>query len=301
MDARTLGRHGLVSSAIGLGTAAFTGAYGPADARESVRVIRHALDLGVTMLDATARFPGSFPGSEVERLVGRAIAGRRDRVVLAALARADGRRQGLAGACDAALRRFGVDHIDVYYLDCATWRRPVEEGVGELAALVAAGKVRHIGLSEPSAEQIRRAAAEQPVSVIACEYSLWRRQAELDRLPAAREHRIGVVACRPLGRGFLAGTIRSAAQLAEGDVRHGDPRFEPYAIERGLRALRPAEETAARLHLGLGRLALAWLLARGGDVVPIPSTRSRVHLEMNVSAAAVDADLAGLDGLFPWD
>ncbi|MGI5270370.1 aldo/keto reductase [Nonomuraea sp. CA-218870] len=273
MDARRLGRAGPISSAIGLGGTALAG--GP-DARTGARVIGHALDLGITLLDTTSR----SRQEQVQQLAGRAIAGRRQEVVLAARARACGR--GLARSCDAALRRLAVDHLDLLYLDCPAWPGPVEDGVGELARLVTAGKVRHLGLAEPRAGQIGRAAAEPAIAAIACEYSLWDRRAELDRIPAARAHGLGVVACRPLGLGVGSG-----------------PGVDPRAA---VRAVRTAEEVAAQLHLSLARLALVWLLAQGGDIVPVPSTRNRVHLEMNASTADVQVDpvpLARLNTLFP--
>ncbi|MDA0632740.1 aldo/keto reductase [Nonomuraea sp. MCN248] len=279
MDVRRLGRAGPISSAIGLGGTALAG--GP-DVRAGAQVIGHALDLGITLLDTTSR----SRQEQVQQLAGRAIAGRRQEVVLAARARAGG--GGLARSCDAALRRLAVDHLDLLYLDCPAWPGPVEDGVGELARLVTAGKVRHLGLAEPRAWQIGRAAAEHAIAAIACEYSLWDRRAELDRIPAARAHRIGVVACRPLGLGAGPGP---------GGVRPSgdDPRA-------AVRAVRTAEEVAAQLHLSLARLALVWLLAQGGDIVPVPSTRNRVHLEMNASTAGVQVDLAPLarlNTLFP--
>ncbi|MGR6919424.1 aldo/keto reductase [[Actinomadura] parvosata] len=295
MDVRQLGHDGPVTSVIGVSGTAFSGAV---DVEDCVRVVRHALDLGITLLDTTCR----TGHEQVERLVGRAVAGRRGQAVLAAPARpGDG---SLARACDAVLRRMAVDHLDVFYLDCPTWTRPIEEGVGELAELVVAGKVRHIGLAEPLAGQIPRVAG-QPVSVIACEYSLLKRRAELDLIPAARAHRLGVVARGPLGRGFLAGADRlSAAHSACGDPRRaGLGIAEAGPLAERMRALRAAEEIATQLHLGLARLALVWLLAQG-DIVPAPSTRSRVHLEMNASAAAIRPDpalLARLGTLFRPD
>ncbi|MGP4095069.1 aldo/keto reductase [Nonomuraea sp. KM90] len=296
MDVRRLGHAGPASSAIGLGGTAFSGAYGTVDVGAGVRVIRHALDLGITLLDTTCR----TRSEEVEQLAGRAIGGRRREVVLAALARPGNR--SLARACDATLRRMAVDHLDLFYLDCPAWRRPIEDGVGELAELVTAGKIRHIGLAEPLAGQIHQAAAEHAISAITCEYSLWERRAELDRLPAARAHRIGVVACRPLGRGFLSGAARFGAHLAHDDARRADFRIARHALGESMRAVRSAEEIAAQLHLSLARLALVWLLAQGGDIVPVPSTRNQVHLEMNASAAGIQPDhalLARLGTLFP--
>jgi aryl-alcohol dehydrogenase-like predicted oxidoreductase len=291
MNVRKLGDTGPTSSIIGLGTLAFTGGYGPVTDAASIDTIRFALDIGVTLIDTAS----GHEVERVERLVGRAIAGRRDEAVIAARGgirpdaggRLDGTPKYLRQSCDASLDRLGVDHIDIYYLAGVDPRVPVEESMGELAELVAAGKVRHVGLAGASADQLRSAHAVHPVTALAAEYSLWERRVEAECLPAARACGAAVFACRPLGRGFLTGRIRSADQLSAGDLRRADPRLGPENLPAGLRLLRAAEEIAAQQDLGLPRLAIAWLLGRGEDITPVPSTRSRLHLEMNAAAAGV--------------
>jgi aryl-alcohol dehydrogenase-like predicted oxidoreductase len=309
MHVRKLGDAGPPSPPIGLGTLALTGRSGPVDDATGIDTIRFALDIGVTLIDAVA----DHDVERAERLVGRAVAGRRDEAVIATCGgirpatggrgtRLDGTPEHLRRSCDASLERLGVDHIDIYYLAGVDPRVPVEESMGELAGLVASGKVRRVGLSGASADQLRRAHAVHPVAALAAEYSLWERRVEAECLPAARERGVAVFACRPLGRGFLTGRIRSAGQLADGDARHDDPRFRPENLPGNLRLLRAAEEVAAHRDLGLSRLALAWLLCRGDDVTPVPSTRDRLHLEMNAAAAEVRltaAECEELAALFP--
>jgi aryl-alcohol dehydrogenase-like predicted oxidoreductase len=294
MHVRKLGDTGLASSAIGLGTLAFTGRFGSVDDAASIDTIRFALDIGINLIDAAT----GYDAERVEQLVGRAIVGRRDEAVIAAgggiRLDAGGRRTRLDTApeylrqsCEASLGRLGVDHIDIYYLAGVDPRIPVEDSMGELAGLVAAGKVRHVGMSGVSADQLRRAHAVHPVAALAAEYSLWERRVEAECLPAARERGVAIFACRPLGRGFLTGRIRSADQLSADDLRHDDPRFWPGSLPSNLDLLRAAEEMATHRDLGLPRLALAWLLCRGDDITPVPSTRDRLHLEMNAAAAGV--------------
>jgi aryl-alcohol dehydrogenase-like predicted oxidoreductase len=271
---RKLGSSGLVSSVIGLGTAAFAGLYGPITKRQCLRVIEVALDKGITMLDTA----DIYARGGTERLLGEAIAGRRDHLLIAthggvrtsanrSLARIDGSPAYLAQACDASLRRLKVDHIDLYYLSKVDPRIPVEESVRALADLVVAGKIRHIGLCRASADELRRAQATHPISAIALEYSLRNRSAEEGLLATAAELGVGVVAYCPLAQGLLAGakTAGTAAEAA------------------GLRAM--ADE-AAELDIGMARLALAWLAGCQG-VVPVPGTSSPAHLEMNASAADI--------------
>jgi aryl-alcohol dehydrogenase-like predicted oxidoreductase len=276
MHLRNLGSTGLVSSAIGLGTTAFTGVYGRASERECRDVILLALDMGMTMIDAS----DIYPEGEVETLVGRALSRRRDDALIAihagthagAPGRAavmDGNPASLAKACDASLQRMKTDVIDIFYLSSVDPRVPVEESIGKLAELAAAGKIRYVGLDEPSAEQLRRAQQVYPISVVGVEYSLLRRSPGNEVLDVAAELGVGVVACCPLARGLLAGGSASAASARE------------------QAALRAIEAEAAELDLGMARLALAWLLACQGDVVPVPSTRSLAHLEMNASAAGI--------------
>jgi aryl-alcohol dehydrogenase-like predicted oxidoreductase len=293
MNVSGVGEPGLHSAAIGLGCGAFAGGYGFVDRSEIAKTVRHALDIGVAMLD-TADFYG---GGEVERLVGRAIKARRDEALIATRGGyrfdADGKPVGVDGspgylskACNASLRRLAVDHIDLYYLARVDPDVPVEDSVGRLAELVTAGKIRHIGLSKASAEQVRRAYAVHPVTALASEYSLLARQVETADLPTARELGIVLVACRPFARGLLTGRIKSLDQLDVNDLRRTDRRFRPENVARCIDLLRVAEQMAAERDVGLGRLALAWLLAQPG-VVPVPSTRNRVHLEMNSSAIGV--------------
>jgi aryl-alcohol dehydrogenase-like predicted oxidoreductase len=304
MDQRSLG--GLEVSAIGLGCMGMSEFYGATDDAESTGVIRRALDLGCTFLD-TADMYGPFTN---EQLVGRAIAGRRDEVVLATKfgneRREDGSWVGINGspgyvraACDASLQRLGVDHIDLYYQHRVDTTVPIEETVGAMAELIAAGKVRHLGLSEASAATIRKAAAVHPIAALQSEYSLWTREVEGEVLPTVRELGIGFVAYSPLGRGFLTGAYRSVADLPEGDTRAARfPRFSEENFERNLALVDRVVELAARKGCTPGQLAIAWTLAQGSDVVPIPGTKRLRYLEENLAAAAVtlDADdLAWID------
>jgi aryl-alcohol dehydrogenase-like predicted oxidoreductase len=306
MHTRTLG--GLTVSAIGLGSLALTGGYGAVDEPTAIGTVRRALDLGVTLLD-TADF---YRGGELERLLGKAIAGRRDEAVLATRGGAvftDGSRPTefngtpsfLRQACDESLRRLGVDHIDLYYLARPDPRVPIEESVGALAALVDAGKVRHIGLSEVPAELLYRAQRVHPIAALQSGYSLWERGIEAEILPAARELGVGFVAHSPLGRGFLTGTLPGAEQLAPGDYRRRQPRFGAGSLARQRLQLVPAERMAGRCGITPAQLALAWLLAQGEDIVPIPGTRTAAHLAENADAAAVSlapGEVKELAGLF---
>jgi aryl-alcohol dehydrogenase-like predicted oxidoreductase len=284
---RTLGGVGrrLVCSAIGLGSLAFTGRYGRVDEAECIRTVRHALELGVTLLD-TGGVAGGGDVERLERMLGRAIAGRGDAVVIAACApKRDGPR--LRRACDASLQRLGVDRIDLYYAPRADGPGPIEEIVSQLADLVAAGKIGHIGVSSASADQLRRAHAVHPITAIACEYSLWERGVEAGSMAVARELGVGIIACRPLGRGFLTGQVVRPDQIGADDDRRADPRFSPENLQRNRTVLRASAEMATQMHLSLGRLALAWLLSRGEDIVPIPSTRNPLHIEMNAAAVGL--------------
>jgi aryl-alcohol dehydrogenase-like predicted oxidoreductase len=265
-------------------------------------VIRRALDLGCTLLD-TADMYGPFTN---ERLVGQAITGRRHEVVLATKfgneRREDGSWVGINGtpeyveaACDASLRRLGVDHIDLYYQHRVDTSVPIEDTVGAMADLVAAGKVGHLGLSEAGAATIRRAQAVHPITALQTEYSLWTRDVEAEILPTVRELGIGFVAYSPLGRGFLTGAYRSAADLPEGDSRAGRfPRFEQANFDRNLALVDRVSELAARKGCTAGQVALAWVLAQGDDIVAIPGTKRLAYLEENVAAAEVVLDAADL-------
>jgi aryl-alcohol dehydrogenase-like predicted oxidoreductase len=283
--------------------------YGTADEDEALRTIRRALELGVTFLD-TADMYGPFTNEE---LVGRAIAGRREEVVLATkfgnVRNADGSRGGIRGdreyvlqACDGSLRRLGVDHIDLYYQHRVDPDTPIEETVGAMAELVEAGKVRHLGLSEAAPETIRRAHATHPITALQTEYSLWTRDPEAEILPTVRELGIGFVAYSPLGRGFLSGRFRSPDDIPEGDFRRNHPRFQGENFGRNLDLVERVQELAAEKGVTPGQLALAWVLAQGADIAPIPGTTRVAHLEENVAALEVELtadDLAELESVFP--
>ncbi len=269
--------------------------YGPADEREAVATIHRALELGIDFLD-TADMYGPFTN---ERLVGRAIAGRRDEVVLATkfgnVRGKDGSFLGVRGdpdyvrqACDASLRRLGVDHIDLYYQHRVDRRVPIEETVGAMKELVEAGKVRYIGLSEAAPRTIRRAHAVHPISALQTEYSLFSRDVEAEILPTVRGLGIGFVAYSPLGRGFLARRFRSPEDIPEGDFRRGHPRFTGENFYRNLELVDRIEEIAAGKGVTPAQLAIAWVLHQGEDIVPIPGTKSRARLEENAAAADVE-------------
>lgn len=269
--------------------------YGPADEREAVATIHRALELGIDFLD-TADMYGPFTN---ERLVGRAIAGRRDEVVLATkfgnVRGEDGSFLGVRGdpdyvrqACDASLRRLGVDHIDLYYQHRVDRRVPIEETVGAMKELVEAGKVRYIGLSEAAPRTIRRAHAVHPISALQTEYSLFSRDVEAEILPTVRGLGIGFVAYSPLGRGFLARRFRSPEDIPEGDFRRGHPRFTGENFYRNLELVDRIEEIAAGKGVTPAQLAIAWVLHQGEDIVPIPGTKSRARLEENAAAADVE-------------
>ncbi|HLN42753.1 MAG TPA: aldo/keto reductase [Acidimicrobiales bacterium] len=291
MRTRTLDDD-LIVSAQGLGCMGMSEFYGTGDEGESIATIHRALDLGVTLLD-TADMYGPFTNEE---LVGRAVSGRRDEVVLATKfgnERApDGTRIGINGrpeyvrsACDASLRRLGVDHIDLYYQHRVDPDTPIEDTVGAMAELVSAGKVRHLGLSEAAPGTIRRAHAVHPITALQTEWSLWTRDPETDGvLETVRELGIGFVAYSPLGRGFLSGAYRTLDDLDADDFRRHNPRFQGENFEKNLQLVERVKEMAATKGVTAAQLALAWVLAQGDDVVPIPGTKRRTNLEENVSA-----------------
>lgn len=300
-----LGRQGLVTARQGLGCVGMSGFYGPGDEAESVATIRLALDLGASFLD-TSDFYGPHTNEE---LIGRAIAGRRDEVVLAtkfgivpdpanpAGWRVDATPGHARRSCEASLRRLRTDRIDLYYLHRVDPVTPIEETVGGMAELVAEGKVRYIGLSDAGAARIRRAHATHPLSAVQTEYSLWSRQAEAEVRPALRELGIGLVPYSPLGRGFLAGQVRSADQFAVQDFRRSQPRFQGDNLRHNLGIVAAIEKVAARHGLASAQVALAWVHSRGEDIVPIPGTKRRSYLEQNVAAVNVELtaeDLAEL-------
>jgi aryl-alcohol dehydrogenase-like predicted oxidoreductase len=308
---RTLGSGdaALTVSVLGLGCMGMSEFYGRSDESEAVATIHRALDLGVTFLD-TADMYGPFTN---ERLVGRAIAGRRDSVVLATKfgneRREDGSFVGINGspayvrsACDASLQRLGVDHLDLYYQHRVDKTVPIEETVGAMADLVRAGKVRHLGLSEAAPDTIRRAHGVHPITALQTEYSLWTRDVEPHILPTLRELGIGLVAYSPLGRGFLTGAITSVDDLPENDFRRRNPRFAEEALAANLAIVDAVREIAEAKGVTPGQVALAWVLAQGEDVVPIPGTKRVRYLEENVAAAAValtPAERQQLDSALP--
>jgi len=271
--------------------------YGTADEGEAIATIQRALELGITFLD-TADMYGPFTN---EKLVGRAIAGRRDEVVLAtkfgnergedgSFLGVNGKPDYVRSACDASLARLGVDHIDLYYQHRVDQTVPIEETVGAMKELVEQGKVRHLGLSEASPETIRRAHAVHPITALQTEYSLWTRDPEDAVLPTVRELGIGFVAYSPLGRGFLSGAISSPDDLAEGDFRRNNPRFQGANFDKNLELVERVREIASERDVTPGQLALAWLLHQSEDIVPIPGTKRREYLEEN--AAADDIELS---------
>ncbi|MDG6108948.1 aldo/keto reductase [Dactylosporangium aurantiacum] len=303
MRQRTLGT--LTTSALGLGCMGMSEFYGPGDDAESVATIRRALDLGVTFLD-TADMYGPFTN---EQLVGRAIAGRRDEVTLATKfgIQRDGNTRSINGhpdyvraALDASLTRLGVDHIDLYYQHRVDDRVPIEDTWGALSEAVAAGKVRHLGISEASVETVRRAHAVHPVTAGQYEYSLWTRDPEDAILGLFRELGIGLVAYSPLGRGFLSGEITDPSQFDPSDFRRHNPRFQGENFQRNLDLVAEVRSLAEAKGVTPAQLALAWVLAQGDDIVPIPGTKRRTYLEQNVAALDVTLtpdDLAAIEKL----
>jgi aryl-alcohol dehydrogenase-like predicted oxidoreductase len=309
MQTRTLGHPGLTVSAIGLGCMGMSEFYGATDEAEAVDTIHRAIDLGVTFLD-TADIYGS---GHNERLVGRALKGRRDAVVLATkfgnVRAADGTFIGINGrpdyvraACEASLKRLGVNVIDLYYQHRVDPDTPIEDTVGAMAALVTEGKVRYLGLSEAGAETIRRAAAVHPIAALQSEYSLWTREVESEILPTVRALGIGFVPYSPLGRGFLTGQITKIEDLDADDWRRKGPRFQGQNFQRNLDLVKKVKDLADAKGCTPAQLALAWVLAQGEDIVPIPGTKRRKYLEENVGALDViltPEDLAQLDRILP--
>jgi aryl-alcohol dehydrogenase-like predicted oxidoreductase len=308
MQYRTLGNSTLTVSAVGLGCMSMSGVYGPSDDAQAVEVIHRALDLGVNFLDSS----DMYGWGHNEELLGRALPGRRSQVVLATkfgqvrnpdgANLVDGRPEYVRQACDASLKRLGVDVIDLYFQHRVDPKVPIEDTVGAMARLVEAGKVRYLGLSEAAPETIRRAHAVHPLSAVETEYSLLYRLPAEEVLPTCRELGISFVAYSPLGRGLLSGRITSAVDVPEGDRRRQHPRFQDQNLEQNLKLVEPVVELARAKGVTPGQVALAWLLTRGDDVIPIPGTKRRERLEENLGALAVSLsteDVTRLDEALP--
>jgi len=307
---RSLGTQGLRVGAIGLGCMGMSQFYGPGDDRESIATIHRAIDLGVTLFD-TAEVYGPFAN---EKLVGKALEGRRDRVVIATKfgfridgsdrVALDSRPEHIRDVAEASLRRLRTDRIDLFYQHRVDPAVPIEDVVGAMSDLVREGKVLYLGLSEAGENTIRRAHAVHPISALQSEYSLWERNLEARIIPLLRELGIGLVPFSPLGRGFLTGTAKRAEEYPESDYRHRDPRFQGANFEANMAAASVVGEIAARKQATPGQIALAWLLHKGSGFVPIPGTKRRTYLEENVAAASVELDgqaMARLDAVLPPD
>ncbi len=305
MTRRQLGSQGLEVSAQGLGCMGMTHAYGKGDEQSGLETIHRALELGITFLD-TAEVYGPYTNEE---LVGRAIAGRRDEFEIATKfgfvinpdqptdRATDGRPENVRRACEGSLKRLGTDHIDLFYQHRVDPNVPIEETVGAMAELIDEGKVGYLGLSEASADTIRRGHATHPLTAVQSEYSLWTRDVEDGVLDTLRELGIGLVAYSPLGRGFLTGQIRSMADLPEDDWRRTNPRFQEEALQENLALADRVSEIAEQRGITPAQLALAWVMARGDDIVPIPGTKSPRRLEENAAAAAIQLSAEDVDEL----
>ncbi|MGZ8398867.1 MAG: aldo/keto reductase [Gemmatimonadales bacterium] len=307
---RKLGRQGLEVSTLGLGCMGMSQSYGAFDDGESLATLDRAIELGVTFFD-TAEAYGPFTNEE---LLGQAFKGRRDRVVIATkfgfrfegaqVVGVDSRPEHIREAAEASLRRLRTDHIDLLYQHRVDPAVPIEDVVGAMAGLVQEGKVRFLGLSEAGEDTIRRAHAVHPISALQSEYSLWERNLETDIIPALRELGIGLVPFSPLGRGFLTGTAKRAEDYPEGDYRRGDPRFQGENYDANMRAATVVQDLAKQKGATAGQIALAWLLQKGNDIVPIPGTKRRRFLEENVAAADLSlspAEMERLDAALPPD
>lgn len=295
---RKLGSEGLEVSAIGLGCMGMSQAYGPADEREAIVTLHHAIELGCTFFD-TAEVYGPLVNEE---LLGRAFRGRRNQVVIATKfgfriengkqvgIELNSRPEHIREAVDGSLRRLGTDHIDLLYQHRVDPAVPIEEVAGTVGDLVRQGKVRFFGLSEAGVANIRRAHATYPVSALQSEYSLWERSLETDVIPVLRELGIGLVPFSPLGRGFLTGDVKRAEDYPDTDFRHNDPRYQGENYDANVKAAQVVRDIAATKHAKVGQIALAWLLHKGANIVPIPGTKRRQYLEENVAAADVEID-----------
>jgi aryl-alcohol dehydrogenase-like predicted oxidoreductase len=309
MQYRRLGKSSFIVSALGLGCMGMSQSYGTPDETESIATLHHAIDRGITFLD-TADVYGAGANEE---LVGRTIAKRRNEVVVATkfgvrrgpdrkLLPANGRPEYVQQACEASLRRLGISTIDLYYQHRVDPEVPIEETVGAMARLIEQGKVRYLGLSEAGAQTIRRAHAAYPITALQSEYSLWTRDPEEEILGACRELGIGFVPFSPLGRGFLTGQIKTPDDFPANDMRRGQPRFQGENFQKNLQLVERVSELAAEKHCSPAQLALAWVLAQGEDLVPIPGTKRRAYLDENLGALDVAlsaADLARIDAVLP--
>jgi aryl-alcohol dehydrogenase-like predicted oxidoreductase len=304
MEQRRLGGQGLMVSALGLGCMGMSWGYGPRDDAESMATIHEAIDLGITLFD-TAEVYGPY---ENEKLLGRALEGRRDRVLIATkfgfcigpdgkTAGPDSRPEHIKDVIDASLQRLGTDHIDLLYQHRVDPKVPIEDTVGAMAEAVRSGKVRYLGLSEASARTLRRAHAVHAISALQSEYSLWERGVEAEVLPTCRELGIGFVAYSPLGRGFLTGQVKRAEEYGPDDVRRNHPRFQGANFDRNLHIMEAVRRLASRKGCTAAQGALAWLLQQGEDIVPIPGTKRRSYLRDNVAAVNVRLTAEELAGL----
>jgi aryl-alcohol dehydrogenase-like predicted oxidoreductase len=302
MQTRPLGKSGERVSALGLGCMGLVGWYGERNDAEAQATILAALDAGVTHLDTAA----SYQVGENEKFVGAAIRSRRDAVFLATkcgilwregVLTIDNRPESIRSSCEASLARLGTDHIDLFYLHRIDRTVPIEESVGALAGLVAAGKIRYAGLSECSVETLRRACAVHPIAAVQVEYSVWWRDPERELLPACRELGVSCVAYSPLGRGFLAGNFRTLDDLPQGDARRNQPRFSADNVAHNARIAEAVRAFAMRKAATPAQIALAWVLAQGQDILPIPGTKRRARLQENVAALSVTLSSAELESL----